>query len=257
MEDIEQGPGMCIEVCTSLSDIRECVNLQRIIWRDPDKDLIPSSLFIVAQKIGGQVLLARDGRRAVGFALAFPAFHGEVRYLHSHMVGVVPEYQNRGLGREIKQKQRELALSAEITSIEWTFDPLALRNAYFNIVRLGAIVREFSPDLYGVTASPLHAGLPTDRLVAKWWMASSRVASALAGVPPTAGSDAVEIRVPAEIEVWKSSALSRAAEAQASLKQQFQERFGQGFGVMGFRIEDGNGIYVLEPLKDPTDTAAS
>ena len=257
MDVIEQGSEVRIEVCTSLSDIRECVNLQRIIWRDPDEDLIPSSLFIIAKKIGGQVLLARDGKRAVGFALAFPAFHGKVRYLHSHIVGVVPEYQNHGLGRKIKQKQRELALSAQITLMEWTFDPLALRNAYFNVVRLGAIVREFSPNLYGVTASPLHAGLPTDRLVAEWWMASSRVASALAGVAPTAGSDAVEIRVPADIEEWKSSALPRAVEAQASLKQQFQERFAQGFGVTGFRIEDGNGMYLLERLKDPADPAAS
>ena len=85
MNFTEQGADVTIEVCTSLADFRECMNLQRRIWNDPDEDLIPSSLFIVANKTGGQVLLARDKREAVGFALAFPAFHGELRYLHSHI----------------------------------------------------------------------------------------------------------------------------------------------------------------------------
>lgn len=251
MNATEQEPTVSIQVCTSLRDIRECVNLQRIIWNDPDEDLIPSSLFIVASKIGGQVLLARDEARAVGFALAFPGFRGELRYLHSHIVGVVPEYQNCGLGRRIKQKQRELALSASISLMEWTFDPLALRNAYFNIVRLGAVVRGFYSNLYGVTASPLHGGLPTDRLVAEWWMASSRVSRALAHVAPTVGPDAHEIVVPAEMDEWKTCDVARAIEAQSDLRRQFQEHFAQGFAVTGFRMEGRKGIYLLERPADP------
>ncbi len=250
MNRTEHGSNVSIQVCTSILEMRECVKLQSLIWNDPDEDLIPSSLFIVANKVGGQVLLARDEQSAVGFALAFPAFHGEVRYLHSHMVGILPEYQNHGLGRQMKQKQRELALAAQIPLMEWTFDPLALRNAHFNINRLGAVIRDFSPNLYGVTASPLHGGLPTDRLVAKWCMASSRVSNALAGIVPSAGPDALEITVPAEMEVWKASALPLAIEAQSGLKRQFQERFAQGFAVTGFRMQDRDGVYLLERL-DP------
>ena len=247
----QQGSTLSIRECTSPSDMRACMNLQRLIWNDPDEDLIPATLFLVANKIGGQVLLARDSDRAVGFSLAFPAFHGEGRYLHSHIVGVAPEYQNRGLGRQIKQRQRELALHAQVALMEWTFDPLALRNAYFNIVRLGAVIRGFHPNLYGITASPLHGGLPTDRLIAQWWMASSRVEDALAGVAPKVAPGALEITVPPEMEAWKRSDLTRAAEAQAELKQEFQERFAQGFAVTGFRMQDRKGIYLLEQREDP------
>ncbi|MDQ2832564.1 MAG: GNAT family N-acetyltransferase [Acidobacteriota bacterium] len=238
---------LTVEVCRTLPQMRECVKLQRAIWNDPDEDLIPPMLLVVANKIGGQVLLARDGAKAVGFALAFPAFRGESRYLHSHIVGVVPEYQNRGVGRRIKVKQRELALEAKISSLEWTFDPLALRNAHFNVVRLGAVIRRFHANLYGVTASPLHGGLPTDRVVAEWRLSSARVESALAGKDPVVESDAVRIVVPAVIEEWKTAAPDLAAEVQSRLKLQFEEQFGRGFAVTGFRMEGGDGVYLLEP----------
>ena len=91
------------------------------------------------------------------------------------MVGVLAEYRDRGVGRLLKLAQREDALARQINRIEWTFDPLQLKNASFNIARLGAIVRHYIPNLYGRTSSPLHAGLPTDRLVAEWWVRSSRV----------------------------------------------------------------------------------
>jgi len=249
---MQQMSPISIEICATLEEIRECVGLQRTIWNDPDEDLIPSSLFVVAKKIGGQVLLARDGKQAVGFALAFPAFRGDLRYFHSHIVGVVSDYQNRGLGRQIKVKQRELALEAGIALMEWTFDPLAFRNAYFNLVRLGAVIRRFHSNLYGVTASPLHGGLPTDRLVAEWQMSSSRVESALAGVAPTVAEDAIRIVVPAEMEQWKTAAPARAMEVQARLRADFEERFAHGFAVTGFRMEGGNGVYLLEPQMVPS-----
>jgi len=243
-------PEVSIEVCTTLREMRECVNLQRTIWNDAAEDLIPASIFVVANKIGGQVLLAHDEAKAVGFALAFPAFHDELRYLHSHIAGVVPEYQNRGLGRRLKWKQRDLALEMQIPLMEWTFDPLAIRNAYFNIVRLGAVIRRFHSNLYGVTASPLHSGLPTDRLVAEWWLSSPRVDNALTDKAPITAPDAVRIIVPGEMEDWKKSGSPYAAEVQSRLKLEFQELFAQGFAVTGFRMEDRNGIYLLEPQKN-------
>ena len=79
-----------------------------------------------------------------------------------------------GIGRRLKLRQREEALARGIELIEWTFDPLELKNAFFNIERLGAIVRRYSENQYGVTASPLHGGLPTDRCIAEWWIAIRR-----------------------------------------------------------------------------------
>ena len=247
MGPTEPARQISIQSCSSLSDMQQCVQLQRAIWADRDADLIPPSLFIVAKKAGGQVLLAREGGRAVGFALAFPGFRSELRYLHSHIVGVLPEYQNRRLGRQIKLKQRELALAENIPLIEWSFDPLAIRNAFFNIVRLGAVIRNFCPNLYGVTSSPLHGGLPTDRLIAEWWLSTPRVAAALAATTSNEVPAGVEIRIPAEIEAWKESAPDRVAAFQQELRSEFQTHFADGLAVTGFRTENGDGIYVLTP----------
>jgi predicted GNAT superfamily acetyltransferase len=121
------------------------------------------------------VIGAFDRERAIGFALSVAAHRNGELYLHSHMTAMLPEYQNRGIGRQLKLAQREDALSRGINLIEWTFDPLQLRNAHFNIARLGAIVREYLPNVYGRTSSPLHHGLPTDRLVAQWRIRDPRV----------------------------------------------------------------------------------
>ncbi len=252
-EAVASPGGISIDVCTTLDEMHECVELQRSIWNGAEEDLIPTTLFVVAKKIGGQVLRARDGTRPVGFALAFPAFRGESRYFHSHILGIAPEYQNRGLGRRMKMKQRELALGVQVQVMEWTFDPLAIRNAYFNLVRLGAVIRRFHPNLYGVTSSPLHGGLPTDRVVAEWRMSSKRVENALAGRAPVVARNAVEVVIPGEIEEWKRSELGRAAELQERLRAEFEARFAQGLIVTGLRMEGRSGIYLLEPEESDRD----
>src|SRR6201999_4339960 len=85
------------------------------------------------------------------------------------------EHRNSGLGRRLKLLQREDALARGIELIEWTFDPLEIKNAYLNIERLGAIARRYNINQYGITSSPLQGFLPTDRLVAEWWLKSKRV----------------------------------------------------------------------------------
>jgi predicted GNAT superfamily acetyltransferase len=90
------------------------------------------------------------------------------------MAGVLPEYRDRKIGRLLKLEQRRLALAAGIRLVEWTFDPLEIRNAWFNIERLGAVVRRYVLNQYGVTTSILHAGLPTDRCVAEWYLSIRR-----------------------------------------------------------------------------------
>ena len=118
------------------------------------------------------------------------------------MTAVLRAYRNQGVGRKLKLFQRQEALSRGIDLIEWTFDPLEIKNAYFNF-RLGAIARRFIPNMYGITTSPLHGGLPTDRLVAEWRLRSPRVRRAVADKRPAAAQSAqarkfVRIKVPAE-----------------------------------------------------------
>jgi predicted GNAT superfamily acetyltransferase len=115
----------------------------------------------------------------VGFAMSMPGILDGEAYLHSHMLAVQPEYRNAGIGRKLKLAQREEAIARGIQRMEWTFDPLEIKNAYLNITRLGAVVHSYTPNFYGVFSSRLQAGLPTDRLHAEWWMDSPRVQATL------------------------------------------------------------------------------
>src|SRR5215469_1488955 len=140
-----------IRPCRNLEEIEACVRLQQQIWGYADFELYPSRLFVNLTHIGGHVIGAFWGgsRRAgalVGFLSAMPAWRDGKRYLHSLSLGVAAGHENRGLGRKLKIEQRRLALDAGIRWIEWTFDPLRAKNAFFNVIRLGAITRRYQPD---------------------------------------------------------------------------------------------------------------
>src|SRR5260221_7114010 len=167
-----------VRKCESLDDFHRCVDLQRAIWGEADLEVEPSILFVVAAHTGGQVLGAFDGDRLVGYTLAVVGLRDRVTYLHSHMTGVHSEYRDRGVGRLLKLFQRGEALGRGIRLIQWTFDPLELRNAHFNLNRLGANCRAYQPDLYGVTTSPLHRGLATLPLQTEWPLDAARAVGA-------------------------------------------------------------------------------
>jgi predicted GNAT superfamily acetyltransferase len=250
MSRTETGQAISIRSCASHDELKLCVDLQRRIWNFAEEDVVPSAIFVVAQHTGGHAYCAFDREKAVGFALAFSAEHDGRRLWHSHMVGVLPEYQNRGVGRMLKSHQREEALRAGVPTIEWTFDPLELRNAYFNIARLGAIVRHYIPDCYGSSTSPLHGGLPTDRLVAEWHVGSDRVRDILAGASRSPRTSGLEIPVSARIREWRDSGDVRAQEMQSELRNKFTDLFSRGYAVTGFRRGTEHGDYILERYED-------
>jgi predicted GNAT superfamily acetyltransferase len=172
-----------IRPLTRLEDFERCVVLQLEIWGYGDGDVVPRRIFMVAERIGGQVIGAFDGDTIVGFAMSLPGYRSGRTYLHSHMLAVLPAYRNAGLGRRLKLAQRNDAIARGFELMEWTFDPLEIKNGYLNIARLGAIVRRYEPDFYGPSSSPLQGGLPTDRLYAEWWLRSPRVTGLLRGEP--------------------------------------------------------------------------
>ena len=165
--------------CTELEEFRACVALQKEVWGFADNELVPLRIFSLAPKIGGQVIGAWDGETLVGFAFSIPGTRNGHPYLHSHMLAVKEGYRNTGLGRRIKLFQREDAIAHGYELLEWTFDPLEIKNAYLNLERLGAIARRYNINQYGITSSPLQGFLPTDRLVAEWWLKSKRVETLL------------------------------------------------------------------------------
>jgi predicted GNAT superfamily acetyltransferase len=234
--------------CTTLEEFNECVDLQREVWSFSDLELIPLRVFSVASKIGGQIIGAWDGSTMVGFALSLPATHRRYPYLHSHMLGVKEAYRNTGLGRRIKLFQREDAIALGYDLIEWTFDPLEIKNAYFNLERLGAIARRYNLNQYGITTSPLQGFLPTDRLVAEWWLKSKRVESLLSSGHLPGFQPELQIAVPAEIYAWKAEAetRSRAAEVQARNRDLFLQAFANGLSCLGYgRDDQGSGVFLV------------
>ena len=242
--------GIIVRKCEGLEEFHRCVELQREIWKEADLEVEPVTLFVVAAHTGGQVLGAFDGDRLVGYTLALVGLRDHVPYLHSHMTGVKSQYRDRGVGRMLKLFQREEALGRGIRLIQWTFDPLELRNAHFNLNRLGAICREYQTNLYGITTSPLHRGLATDRLLAEWHLDSARVVAAIENLvkDPTEAPAAIE--VPAELERWQEEDSAKVGEVQSRLREEFTKWFAKGYAAVALRKTRGSRAYLLTPWSD-------
>jgi len=253
-----------IRSCKGHRELEACVDLQVETWGYDPTDVIPRKAFLVWQKVGGQVIGAFDTdipgsspqggpESLVGFLCALPGLKtapgaDPAPYLHSHMLAVKDGYRNRGLGVQLKLAQRQEALERNIRLIEWTFDPLEIKNAFLNIHKLGAISCRYFEDFYGVSSSRLQGGLPTDRLVAEWHLNSQHVRGILQC--RTTPELAVEERivVPAAIYEWKAteSGRDRALAVQLENRSRFQLAFSQGLAVVGFnQDEERNGIFEL------------
>jgi predicted GNAT superfamily acetyltransferase len=235
-----------VRALTQHAEFNAAVRLQQEIWGFDEIELLPVRLFVVATKIGGQAFGAYSGERMVGFCLAIPGLKpGGKYYLHSHMLGVRPEFRNSGVGRMLKMKQREDAISREIDLIEWTFDPLEIKNAYFNMERLGAIVRRYVLNQYGTTSSRLHGGLPTDRCIAEWWLKTPRVDAIVHDKPFERGPIEAKISVPADIAKIREHDSRRAREVQLRISEEFGQAFDRGLSVVGFERTEQAGNYVF------------
>jgi predicted GNAT superfamily acetyltransferase len=245
------SPEIAVRKCQTLEEFQRCLKLQREIWGEADLEVEPVTMFVVAAHTGGQVLGAYDGDRMVGYTLAVAGLHaGNVPYLHSPMTGVQADYRDRGVGRMLKLYQREEALGRGIRMIQWTFDPLEVKNAHFNLNRLGAICREYHANLYGLTTSPLHRGLPTDRLLAEWRLDSARTVAAINNLVKDAVEAPAAIELPADLEHWQKEDSPEVARTQSRLREEFKKWFAKGYAAVALRNAPGNRAYLLAPWSD-------
>ena len=242
--------GVVVRKCAALEEFHACVALQREVWGESDLEVEPVTGFVVASETGGQVLGAFDGAKLVGYTLALVGFRDGVIYLHSHHTGVHQDYRDRGVGRMLKLFQREEALGRGICSIQWTFDPLELRNAHFNLNRLGAICRQYKPNLYGVTTSPLHRGLDTDRLLAEWRLDSPRVIASIGNLVKVLASAPAEIALPAELVRWQQSDSEQVKLVQDRIRAEFTHWFARGYAATAMRETPAGAAYLLAPWSD-------
>ena len=241
-----------IRPCETLKELAALVKIQREIWEYAEHEVYPLRLFVTLRKIGGQVLGAFTPRGAlVGFVASLPAWRGDERYYHSLSLGVLRAHENRGLGRALKTAQRREALRAGIGLIEWTFDPLRAKNAFLNIARLGAIARSYLPDYYGEVESRFQRGLPSDRLIAEWRLASTRVKRALEAKPPRPGkAAAATLEIPADIDGLRQSNPAEARRRQLAVRKQLQKFFAEKLAITGFEYDVRSARYLLDPYED-------
>ncbi|MEO8336849.1 MAG: hypothetical protein ABI664_17835 [bacterium] len=155
-----------IRPVSSLQEFRACVDLQAEVWGQQYTDSVPASLLQVATYVGGVVLGAfTPTDELVGFLFGLTGIDDGDIVHWSHLLGVRNSARDLGVGRLLKEAQRAELKLRGVKQMSWTFDPLVAKNAYLNLNRLGARVVEYVPNMYGTTTSPLHYGIPTDRLI--------------------------------------------------------------------------------------------
>lgn len=264
----------------SFDDLAQVQSLEKQIWRLSDQDVMPLTAIIALKESGNIWLGAFDGSKMVGFAFGFLGREKGRWMLHSHMLGVLPEYRDRDVGHTLKLAQRERALSMGIQAMTWTFDPLQAKNAHLNFSKLGVVSDRYKADFYGPeTSSVLHRN-STDRLWVEWRLSSRRVRQHLQGnswnaeaidvlsrLIPLVQFDAsgrprrtelrealarqrLSIEIPTNINALEGAYPELAREWRSATRWAFGEALGAGFFVAEFcrsvRGHQGPGAYLLQ-----------
>jgi predicted GNAT superfamily acetyltransferase len=241
-----------IRVCNSFEDYEQCMELQRTVWHLKDIDVTPLRIYVISQNAGGFTLGAFSSEgRLVGFLHTLPAISQErdLNY-YSHMLAVIPELQNSGLGRELKLYQRQRAIENKIRYIKWTFDPLQSRNAHLNINKLGCIIRHYKVNFYSSSmGSVFDANVESDRLMAEWWISSRRVEAAINGSSPALPEGAPFVEVPYDIGAIRASDLEEGRKWRYQVREEFQKMFERGLVCTAFERgrDGGHSRYYFTP----------
>jgi len=266
---------MILRDLTTLADFRRVVELEREVWGVTYADVVPVPILVVTVKRGGILIGAFDDRdELVGFVYSLPGIKHGRPMQWSHMLGVVGQHRRGGLGHQLKLAQRQRALAMGLDLIEWTFDPLQAVNAHLNFNKLGVLVREYEENVYGESASPLHRGTATDRLVAEWWIRDPRVDERLAGrgtpvdrlasaaaVNTTrpcgqwrecvahdlaAARSEVSVEIPTGFSEMQQQAPEMARAWRTATREIFTTYFSRGYRAVGFLLDADGGRYLLE-----------
>lgn len=234
--------GVTITEVDDIAGHQAIAALFRAVWRAPDgSEVLPASEIRMLSSIGSYVVAASAGDMLLGASIGVFAADG---HLHSHVTGVAAAGQGRGIGRALKLHQRVWALERGITRISWTFDPLVLRNAWFNLHALGAEAVAYHPDFYGPMADGVNAGDASDRLLVEWPLDEPRVEAALAGShrgPPPAGERRVAL--PPDIERLRATDPAAARRWRRDVRDQLTAAFADGLAIVAV---DRAGAYVLD-----------
>lgn len=242
-------------------ELEACVSLQRETWGEDYQDVVPASILQITQKVGGIAAGAFSGDELVGFVFGLTG-RRRGRLVHwSHMLAVKHRLRDQGIGRQLKEFQRDCLREEGVDVMHWTFDPLVARNAHLNLKRLGVEVEEYVCDMYGETGSALHR-FGTDRFVVGWetsgspggrltqeekWEDTPVLNALLAGRVALDGGP-VRVEVPVDIEEVYAQSSAEAIRWRLMTRDVFRRCFEQGYRVAGFQREEVSGrcFYLLE-----------
>ncbi|WP_155767571.1 GNAT family N-acetyltransferase [Sporosarcina ureilytica] len=264
---------LTIRKLETIEDIRLIQSMEEEVWGSP---AIPIHQTYTASKNGGLVLGAFINDEIIGFSYSFPGFADGKTYLCSHMLGIHPNYQVKGIGKLLKDEQRKLAKEMGYDLITWTFDPLESRNAYLNLQKLSGISQTYLENWYGEMTDGLNKGLPSDRLKVEWWISSERVqenwipdniayarpvtiGQSAQGNPVIEGNleeihaegNGIEIPVPAHIQSIKTNEPELALDWRLKIRAAFQTLFSAGYAVVGLKKSD-DGVHYYQFVKRNT-----
>ena len=240
-----------IRECVTLDELSACVGLQREVFGLPDIEISPVRHLIVSNSAGGFILGAFAGNELVGFVLSVPAFLRDSRAFYSHMTAVKKSFQGSGVGASLKWAQRTEALHRGVRFLKWTFEPWRARNAYFNLEKLGAVVRNYQPNFYGVDYTTtadggVPIGLASDRLFAEWHLESEKVVRLAAGESFSETEKATaEITVTPDWSALVASDPNAAIAEQKRLRDEFGSAFAAEMICRGFVRDDEAPRYLL------------
>lgn len=240
-----------IRECTTLEELAACVDLQRTVFELPELEISPVRHLVVTRNAGGFILGAYSNDDLIGFVLSVPAFLRDEKAFYSHMTAVRNDFQSHGIGARLKWEQRTRALELGVRYVKWTFEPWKARNAFFNLEKLGAVVREYGVDFYGidhVTAaqSGHKIGLASDRLIAEWNLTGAKVEALASGEKFTEkNAPRAAIDTPADWAALVRADPQGALEAQVRLREEFETAFGSGLVARGFHRDLSRPMYLL------------
>jgi predicted GNAT superfamily acetyltransferase len=265
--------GVSIREIAEIAELETVVDLYDGIWRRESGPLLTAELMRAFAKAGNYVAGAFDGATLIGACVGFFAAPAESS-LHSHIAGVSRAARQRHVGFAMKLHQRAWALHRGVSTIGWTFDPLVARNAWFNVVKLGAVPVEYLGNFYGGMHDGINGADGSDRLLAHWDLASPAVERACSGHPrpgdvraerqggaqvalgiaasgaPVAGSaDAATVLValPPDIEALRIAEPALASEWRSAVRESLGGLLAGGARISGF---DRDGWYIVR--QDPT-----
>jgi predicted GNAT superfamily acetyltransferase len=230
-----------IREVSSIDEYDACIKLQRDVFGLPDLEISPRRHLIVSREAGGWTLAAFSERKLVGFVHHLAAVRGGEIFGYSHMMAVAADYQNRGVGAQLKWAQRARALSEGRDFIKWTFEPMRARNAHFNLNRLGVVIRDYAVNFYGTdyVTNPIEkaagvSGMDSDRLFASWELRSPRVEAFVSGQECPLGKPDEVIEIPGDYSALLRTNPDAARAEQLRVREEFLSFLGAGLVCRAF-----------------------